>query len=192
MLKGLFLRRQAAGPALVLLLLQVAGLFLLHSCAALTTPAVVRAPTELNPAKTPDAVAALTKVQADSFKNTAFIVGPTFHVKDDIDGVHWHLWTRVGDDTCYLSLRDYRRDWAFFEHAADSNGRQFQVVQQDRRVLARMVEERLYLSFPPGYLKANVGSGTTIKVWGLRGEEVFEVPGYYLTGFLQAAAAAAR
>jgi hypothetical protein len=192
MLKGLLLRPQGTGAALVVLLIQVAGFFLLHSCVALTTPAVVGAPAELNPAKTPDAVAARTKVQADSFKNTTFIIGPTFHAKDDIYGVHWHLWTRVGDDTCYLSLNDLRRDWAFFEHAADSKGKQFQVVQQDRRVVARMVEERLYLSFPPGYLMANAESGTTIKIWGLRGQEVIEVPGYYLTGFLKAAAAAAR
>ena len=185
-------RARADLPLLPRLLLLVGCLSLGSSCSVLTAPAVVRGPAELNSVRTAEDVAAQTTLESDSFKGTTFISGPTFHVKDDVFGVRWHLWTRPGDDLCYLSLTDLRDDWAFFDHAADSNGRRFDVVQQDQSVYAHMVQEQLYLSFPVTYLKAHAGSGTTIKIWGLRGEEVFDVPGFYIAGFLQAAASVAK
>lgn len=188
-------RPGCAAELLLPRLLLLGCLALAFSCSALTSPAVVRGPRELNSFKTADDVAAQTKVKVDSFKNTTFISGPTFNLKDPISGTlyggHWHLWTRTSDSMCYLSFTDWRRDWAFFDNAADAQGQRFSVSSRDTRVISgNFVEESLYMVVPLTYLRAHAESGTTIKVWGRRGEEVFEVPGFYITGFLQTALAA--
>lgn len=201
MLSRLLLDRHARAFAILLLLprlvLPVGSLSLVSSCSALGSPTVVRERVERDTVRTAEDVASQTQVNVDSFKGTTLIRGPLFHAEDPAFGrrynINWNLWTRPGDGMCYLSFSDWRSDWAFFDSAADAQGRAFEVTPIDTRIISgNFVEESLRITMPRAYFEAHASSGTTIKVWGRRGEEVFEVPGFYITGFLKAAAAAAK
>lgn len=149
----------------------------------------VKAFPELNYATTIEDVVAQTRVVKDPFKGLEALIGPTIPLKY-VGASSWYLAAQPGDPSQIdLCFHLFKFTWELLENAADSAGKRLEVHVIDRQASSNpagaVVTEDIVLKLDREYLEAHCTTGITIKVWGLRGEETFDVPAYYISGFLE-------
>ncbi len=103
-------------------------------------------------------------------------------------GTDYHLralWKDDAYDVTQLYVVDAGYDWRFLENANDINGNSLHADRNATNVEFGLCYEHVLVELMPDYLEARRKSGLSIKVWGRAGEQIVEVPAFYVDGFLR-------
>ncbi|WP_399677190.1 hypothetical protein [Xenophilus sp.] len=89
----------------------------------------------------------------------------------------------------YASLFYFGKTWAYFDRANTVDGRAWPVQSVRRDVFRCMSHncsygELVLVDIDAAYLRSKQTEGISLKIWGAGGEQVFAVPGPYITAFL--------
>ena len=140
-------------------------------------------------------VAAKTHVTRDDFKKITMIKSPDMIFGGDnfVDIYRYNLCAERKDGeekpTYYLMLftqRGYEQSWAFWESAADQNGKEFKLNNECREVYtAGIVQELSTADVGREYVEALRKSGIGWRIYGQRATKEFVIAPNLAAGFLQ-------
>lgn len=138
-----------------------------------------------------DVVASLTKKTTDNYSKKSSFSAPILHIKNEGSLSSIIISREPGPDSkVVISILDtYFRDWRFYNRAIDSDGRELEFHSVERDVsycYARSCtyKESFAIIVPQYYLERKSG-GMNFKVYG-RTDQVFNIPGGYISGFVKA------
>ncbi|MBS0427585.1 MAG: hypothetical protein JSR41_09900 [Proteobacteria bacterium] len=89
----------------------------------------------------------------------------------------------------YASIFYSSRGWAMFDSANSIDGRSWPTKSVRRDVLSCASQicsygELVLVDVDSAYLRSKIADGVNLKIWGPGGEQVFVIPGAYISAFL--------
>lgn len=130
----------------------------------------------------------------DSYRKTGTITGQSHwhNALFDLDKSQWFFQMAIVDGEPHNPVLMYSSDttdWYFFNHAADVEGHEFNVIEGPRDVYAGdSVHEIVGIEMTPDYIRQHRVTGMNIKVMGQRGDKVIQIPGEAISAFADGAA----
>ena len=132
----------------------------------------------------------------DKYKGTRTYAAPTLYLKpmkyldtSTLDGFLRLIKNDNSESYCLYATYE-SNGWAFFDTARDSDAKPLEVVRIDQRIGTLVsktnVQEDMCIVLSRKYLEEKKDTGLNIKIIGKRDEIAFQVPAYYIQGFLQA------
>ena len=111
----------------------------------------------------------------------------------DLNKWNWCFAIAVVDGETHnpvIAVDEESPNWRFFDHAADSDGNQLNVLPGSRSVLtADTVAESFGIELTPDYVRTHRTTGMNIKIWGSGGEMILQIPPAAVTTFADGAIA---
>ena len=138
-------------------------------------------------------VAAKTRIERDDFKKLTSITTPKMIFAGDnaVDIYRYELSAerKDGAEINYFlilySQRGYGQSWAFWQSAADQNGKEFKFVDESQNVYGGgIVEELVSTSLSREYLDRLTSTGIRWKIYGKNAVKEFEIAPNLVAGFL--------
>ena len=137
--------------------------------------------------ETAEGIASSVKRTEDPYTQTITVMAEPFVLNHTRYLLRSIKSTKTNDEAMQIYISCWKTDWVFLERAADSRGNALKVSVIDREVLRDgTVTEIVGVEVSREYLENHARTGIDLRIDGKRGKLPLFLPGWYVSGFLQA------
>jgi len=141
--------------------------------------------------QTPEQIASRSAVRRDEFTKMTFVDGQHVLFGDWGQNRYYLGAARQGEtgepvySLAMFSRRTFREGWAFWNSASDSDGAKLPTEKAGSDVTeGGGTSEAVQVVLSRAYLDQHIETGVKLKIYGRGVEQILEVPGNYIKGFL--------